>query len=61
MSFFPMACAVCFGDPTSLSSKAIWVAVFTLFGVVLAVLAAIAWTGVSWARREKRLNPEQSV
>lgn len=60
MNFLFVGCAVCFGDPTSLSSKAVWVAVISLFGVIAAVLAAIAWTGFSWARRERSLTPEEN-
>ncbi len=47
-------CAVCFGDPNSLSSKALTMGVFFLFGVVAFVLVCIGWTAFSWARREKR-------
>ena len=55
-SFFSIACAVCFGDPNSLSSKALTTAVFFLCGVVLCVLAGIAWTAFVWARRAKKLE-----
>lgn len=56
LSTLSFACAVCFGDPNSLSSKALWVAVFFLFGLVLFVLGGIAWTGYVWARRGKKLQ-----
>ena len=49
-------CAVCFGDPASLSSKALWAAVFFLFGTVVSVLACIAWTAFVWARRANILS-----
>ena len=52
------ACAVCFGDPNSLSSRSLTAAVFFLFGIVLSVLGGIAWTGVVWARRGKKLQGE---
>lgn len=52
---FSFACAVCFGDPNSLSSKALVAAVFLLFGVVISVLAGIVWTGFVWTRRGKKL------
>ena len=45
------ACTVCFGDPNSLSSKALTAAVFFLLGVVGFVLAGIAFTAVKWSRR----------
>ena len=51
-----LGCAVCFGDPSSLSSKALATAVFFLFGVVFFVLSGIAWTAVVWTRRAKKLE-----
>ena len=54
--FVPMACAVCFGSPDSLSSKALAVSVFVLFGIVACVLAGIGWTAFVWARRAKALD-----
>jgi len=54
----PFACAVCFGDPSSLSSKSLTVAVFFLFSIVLSVLGGIAWTGFAWVRRGKKLQGE---
>ena len=50
------ACAVCFGDPSSLSSKALMAGVFFLVGVVALVLGGIAFTGYTWARRAKKLE-----
>ena len=50
------ACAVCFGDPGSLSSKAVWTGAFFLLGVVVSVLGAIGWTAFVWARRAKTLE-----
>ena len=50
------ACAVCFGDPASLSSKALMAGVFFLVGVVTLVLGGIACTGFVWARRAKKLE-----
>ncbi len=59
-SLISFGCAVCFGgDPNSLSSKALVTAVFFLGGVVVAVLAAIAWTAFVWARRAKALEPSE--
>ena len=55
--FVPMACAACFGNPDSLSSKALAVSVFFLFGVVACVLAGIGWTAFVWARRSKAQAP----
>jgi len=60
LSLIAFGCAVCFGgDPNSLSSKALVLAVFFLGGVVVAVLAAIAWTAFVWARRAKTLGPAE--
>jgi len=56
LSTLSIACAVCFGDPNALSSKALTVAVFFLFGVVIFVLSGIAWTGFVWSRRAKELG-----
>ena len=61
MSFVPFisfACAVCFGNPDSLSSKALLAGVFSLVGVVAIVLASIAWTGFVWAQRAKNIEEE---
>ncbi len=55
-AYFFTACAVCFGDPNSLSSKALSVAVFFLFGIVAMVLTGIAWTAFVWSRRANRLE-----
>lgn len=49
-------CAVCFGDPSSLSSKALLAAVFFLGALITSVLGAIAWTAVVWTRRAKKLE-----
>ena len=56
MSCLSFACAVCFGDPASLSSKALIAGVFFLVGVVAFVLGSIAWTAFVWARRAKKLD-----
>ena len=56
LSFLPLACAVCFGNPASLSTKAVWTAAFFLLAVVLAVLTAIGWTAFTWAKRAKSLE-----
>ena len=55
-SLLIFGCAVCFGDPNSLSSKALVVSVFFLFGIVISVLASIAWTGFTWVQRGKKLR-----
>jgi hypothetical protein len=54
LSSISFACAVCFGNPDSLSSKAVWVGVVFLLGVVGLVLAVIAYTGFVWAKRAKQ-------
>ena len=61
MSLVPsisFACAVCFGNPDSLSSKALLAGVFFLVGVIGTVLASIAWTGFVWAQRAKKIKEE---
>ena len=55
-SFLSFACAVCFGSPDSLSSRAVWAGVFFLLGVVGFVLTVIAWTGFVWAKRVEKVN-----
>ncbi len=50
-----LACAVCFGDPSSPSSKALALAVVLLLAVVAVVLGAIAYTGWKWTRRARQL------
>ena len=60
ISLVSFGCAVCFGgDPNSLSSKALLISVFFLGGVIVSVLAAIAWTAFVWARRAKALEPAE--
>ena len=51
-----MACSVCFGDPNTLQSKALAVAVLFLLGTVGAVLGAIAYSIFTWSRRSKELS-----
>lgn len=53
---FTPACAVCFGDPNSLQTKAAWAGVAFLLFVVLFVLGGIAYTGFVWARRARELE-----
>lgn len=55
-SFLTFGCAVCFGDPSSLASKALVSGVFLLFGVVAFVLSCIACTAWKWSRRAKKLE-----
>ncbi len=55
ISFVSFACAVCFGNPDSTSSKAVGAGVFFLLGVVGFVLAVIAWTSFVWANRAKKI------
>ena len=50
------ACAVCFGTPDSLSTKAVLTAAFFLLAVVVAVLTAIGWTAFAWTKRAKTLE-----
>ena len=49
-----LACSVCFGDSKSLMSRSIWPGVYFLLGLVGLVLAAIAFLGWSWIRKDSR-------
>lgn len=51
-----LACSVCFGDPNSMQSKALAVAVLFLLGTVGAVLGGIAYSMFTWSRRAKKLS-----
>ena len=53
LSELPMACAVCFGDPSSSMTKGAIAGMLSLLGVVLFVLTGIAVTGITWARRAR--------
>ncbi len=50
-----LACSVCFGNPNSLQSKALGVAVLFLLGTTGIVLTGIISCIVLWSRRAK--NP----
>lgn len=52
------ACAVCFGDPTSLITKGVQVGILFLLGVIAAVLFAIAALAFQWSRRARQF-PDQ--
>lgn len=56
VALLPWACSVCFGDPGSPMSKGAMAGVAFLLGVVLFVLAGIAVTGVTWARRARKME-----
>ncbi len=56
ISLLSMACSVCFGDPKSLQSRGLFFGVCFLMGVIGFVLAGVASTAVSWARRAKKLE-----
>ena len=55
ISLVPFACATCFGDPNSLSSKGLMSAIFLLGAVIAFVLGCIAWTAFVWTQRAKKL------
>lgn len=64
MKFFltskiPMACAVCFGDPSSPMTKGAVAGMLCLLGVILFVLAGIAATGITWARRARAIPDDK--
>ena len=56
LNHISLACTVCFGDPNTLSSKALVAAVFFLLGVVVFVLGSIAFTAFKWTKRAKELG-----
>ena len=51
-----MACAVCFGDPSSDMAKGAVAGVLTLLGIISFVLVGVAGTGLYWVRRGRRLG-----
>ena len=51
-----LACSVCFKDPSSPETKALWAGVVVLLAVVGFVLAAIASVSAVWARRAALLS-----
>lgn len=51
-----IACSVCFGDPDAQINRGILPALTVMLGFIGTLLAAIAWTGYTWARRAKRLG-----
>ena len=55
VSLLMFGCAVCFGDPSALTSKALITSVTFLGGVAVVVLAMIGWTAYTWAKRAKDL------
>ena len=50
------ACAVCFGDPASPSTKAVKAGVLILLGITGMVLAGIGAVIITWSRRAKQLE-----
>ena len=55
LSLTLLACSVCFGEPGSLASKSVIVAVLFMGGVTVSVLSAIAFFALTWARRAKSI------
>ena len=53
-----MACAVCFGDPSSDMAKGAVAGVLTLLGIISFVLVGVAGTGLYWVRRGRRIAAE---
>ncbi|MBI4432895.1 MAG: hypothetical protein HY592_05395 [Candidatus Omnitrophica bacterium] len=58
LSPWTYGCAVCFGNPESLMTKAALGGVFFLLAVIVCVVGAIIFTGLCWKRRARRLGPE---
>lgn len=54
MKFFILACSVCFGDPSSASSKGMVLAILFLMGVIGSVLAAVMVTILVWTHRARK-------
>ncbi len=53
-----LACAVCFGDPSSDMAKGAVAGVMTLLGIISFVLMGVAGTGLYWVRRGRRIDAE---
>ena len=51
-----LACAVCGGDPAADQVRAAKLGVLVLLGIVVALLASIAWVLRTWARRAAQLE-----
>ena len=63
LSFGPapmLACTVCGGDPSADQVRAAKLGVLVLLGVVVALLASIAWVLRTWARRAAQLERAQA-
>ena len=52
------ACAVCFGDPSSLQTQGVNMAMLTLLGVTGVVQVAFAAAFIAFWRRSKRIGHE---
>ena len=52
------ACSVCFGDPNSKTTQGLFAAMYLLLGVILFVLAGIAMTAWTWAKRARMLEKQ---
>ncbi|MBL4888521.1 MAG: hypothetical protein JKX97_00705 [Candidatus Lindowbacteria bacterium] len=50
------ACTVCFGDPNSAMTQGMEMAIWTLLGCIVTVLAAIAGMAYYFVRRSIRVN-----
>ena len=53
-----LACAQCFGDPSSDQVKAAKIGVLVLMGVIVPVLGAIAFVARTWAKRARELDSQ---
>lgn len=51
-----LACAQCFGDPSSDQVKAAKVGVLVMIGIVVPVLGAIGFVARTWAKRARELE-----
>ena len=54
-----LACAVCFGDPTSPLSKGVAAGVIFLGALIIFVLFSIFGIAFKWSQRAKQLNSQQ--
>ncbi len=55
------ACAVCYGDPDSEMVRGAFMGVVVMIGVVSAMLACIAGTGLFWMHRSRKLNADWRI
>ena len=56
-----LACAVCYGDPSSSQTQGMNMAIATMLGVTAVVLGAVGATFAYFARRARQAAPDDSI